>query len=191
MEFWNNKAAPDGKQSLCKLCMKDSQKRKGQMEKDGRQSLKVLKGAVVPSFYDQPEKIRVVAQAWIENPNATIGQISKITNLPYNQINFYCYHNPYLKVFRQLAQKKVKNLIPLALKGLESCLRNEDARIRLTAALEILKSEKILGAERVDVTVEDIRSRPIKEVHRLVQEAKLIPLPSISETEVIGTDNVN
>lgn len=195
VNFYRMANAPDGLAYKCKPCQNQINKERVKRNKGEYQARKrvnggFINGTIVPALYpkimDQPETIRKVVIAWMENPTARKEEIAQITGLKLNQLNWACYHNPYLKAFRSLAQKSIKNLIPLAVHGLKECLTSENEKVKLTAALELLKSEKILGSERIEVTVEDSRSRSVEDVRKLIQEAKLIPQPTISDSELIG-----
>ncbi len=197
-EFYKSPNTYDGLYSKCKSCFNKIAKQRRQRIKEEIKAERAkrgnfVSGTIVPTLYpkimDQPDTIRKVVTAWMENPNATKYEIATMTNMTVANISWACYHNPYLKAFRSLAQKSVKNLIPLAVHGLKQCLSSSDLNLVSKVAIELLKSEKILGSERIDVTVDDVRSKPIEEVRRLVQEAKLIPQPTISSDQLIGTPN--
>jgi hypothetical protein len=193
-DFYHYKRSKDGYYFKCKTCQDNYLKeRKGKLKE--LRKVAYVNGTEVPvktiDISRQPDTIKRIATCWIEHPTFSISQIGQILGIPAKQIKYYCYFNPYLKAFRELAKKSVSNLIPLAIKGFRECLTSDNERIKLDAATLLLKSERVLGSDKLDVTVSNNDEIiDVKELRKIVQAAKLIPDQTIPD-EYLITNGTN
>lgn len=134
---------------------------------------------------DQSETIKRVVATLIENPRARDKELAELAGVSFLTIKKAFQSNAYVKVLRQLATGRMKALIPYALKGLKECLESTNDRVKLDASIALLKSERIMGTDKIDVTVTEGR-KSIEEMREIVRRAKLIPSPMVEEALVIG-----
>ncbi len=173
------------RQDWCKDCY-NSYQRANYKKKHGTLLPKIRhKKMNYPVFQAQSTTIQKVVYCLLEDPEMPKEEIAKRCDIKPNSLNVYFWSNPYLKALRLLAGKKLTNMIPKAIRGFSELLNSADDQVRLKAVTEILKSENILGPEKVSVDVNDLRSMPEHELRQLVHEATKIPSETI-EGELIS-----
>lgn len=179
-----DKSSKDGHQKWCKTCVNDyvyvhvkqKRKRKKDMWASGM--------APLPVLYDQPDRVKEIVKAFLENPKASYKEVAKIVGLSQNMVSRYCAENDYLRALRQLASHKMGSLIPLAVAGYEQSLTSDNQDVKLRAATKLLENENIMGPARVDISVNDLRNWPVDKLKELVSQGSEIPVPTI-DAEVI------
>lgn len=131
------------------------------------------------------EKVRKLAIFMLENRKLSRQEISEQTGIPYQTLCELIRDSDLLQAIRGQASKKMLAMIPLAVQGFEDSLQTKNDKIKFMASQELLRSEKILGPERVDVTVNDNSTRTIEELQEKIKRAQNIPSPTI-DAEVIS-----
>lgn len=133
---------------------------------------------------NRAEKIRKLAIYMLENPTMTREEIGLAMGIPYQSLCALIRDTQLLQAIKGAASKAVLGMIPLAVKGFEDSLKSENDKIKYFASKDLLQTEKILGAERVDITINDNSQRTVEELQDMIKEAQKIPPPTI-DAEII------
>lgn len=142
----------------------------------------------LPKYMDiqfQHDDVKKIALAFVENPKMTMVEISKLVGINYRNVRAICTGNPYLRAMRSIASQRMGAFIPKALVAMDESLESPDARVKLSAATKILEDQEVMGPQKLNVAVTDLRERPENELRNLIKEALVIPAQTISDDEVI------
>lgn len=130
-------------------------------------------------------RIKDLAIFMLENPDLTRMEAAEKFGISYQSLCSLMRDSQLLQAIKGHASKKVLGLIPLAVQGMEDSLRTKNDKIKYLASQELLRSEKILGPERIDVTLNDNSQRTIEELQEKIKRAQEIPKPTI-DAEIIS-----
>ncbi len=131
------------------------------------------------------ERLKKLAIFMLENPKLTRHEISEQFGIPYQVLCEFMRDSLLLQAVKGFASKKILGMIPLAVQGMEDSITSDNSKIKFMASQELLRSEKILGPERVDVTINDTSTRTIEELQEKIRKAQAIPSPTI-DAEIIS-----
>ena len=143
-----------------------------------------------PKAFDlrkQPDLIKEVVRCFIEDPDRNPRDIAKELRIPIKSIKYLMRDNRYLYALRMIASNKFTKYIPLALKGFRECLLTSNMEVKLRACTKVLENENILGPTRVDLSVNDLRDRPIEEIDRIIKAGQALGEQTILNAELIGS----
>lgn len=138
------------------------------------------------SLDNQTEKVQRIAWAYIENPKATHREISKATGIPITWCKELSNTNSYLSTLRIVASRKMTKLIPRALKSVEEALTSSNEDVKFRSAVKVLDNERVLGPERIDVTVNDLRHQSNERLQELVKAGQGVAEQVVIDAEVIS-----
>lgn len=125
------------------------------------------------------ERLKKILLFMIENPEKNKEEVAAAFDISYSTLANYLRDSSLLRHLRGMASKRVLGMIPLAVQGFEDSLRSGNDKIKYFASKDLLQSEHILGAERVDVTITDNSSRTLEELQEAINQAKQVPLVTI------------
>jgi hypothetical protein len=183
-EFGMDKAQVDGKVKWCKPCIKTHRLER---EKDRTYKLKIRKAPKqLKGFEDQPESIQKIVNVLYENPKLNNREIAVLVGLTPGTIDSYLRSNSFLKSLRYRGSLAISKMIPNAVQSLRESLEAQSEEVKLKASVKILESEKVLGPERVDVTVNDLSNKSYEELVGILGNIKVPNLPPSIDAEVIG-----
>jgi len=135
---------------------------------------------------ERSKAIEMVVMCIVEDPNAKLADIRRKTGLRRGQIQEVFGSNPYLKTLKRVATRRVTLMIPEAVKALLQSIKQSDStEVKFKAAVKVLENEDVLGPNKIDVTVNDLRSKSDAELRKIIEEAQQIPSQTI-EAELIG-----
>ena len=184
--FGKNRYYPDGLHSRCKACVKaDIERRKTKpLLATRRRKVRSLKNR--PKLENQNSRIQQIVFALAENPKITCEELAQQTGLTSNSIRPMFYTNEYLKSLRRQGSSEVTRMIPEAVHALRGSLGAKSEDVVLKAAVKILESEKVMGPERLEVTVNDYAGKSNKELEDMIMGSVAVPKATIIEAEVIS-----
>lgn len=131
------------------------------------------------------ERIKNLAIFMIENPKMSRQELADTFAVSYLTMCRLIRESGLLQNIKMQASKKILSMIPLAVQGMEDSLTTKNDKIKFLASQELLRSEKILGPEHVDVTINDNSTRTIEELQEKIRRAQSIPSPTI-DAEIIS-----
>lgn len=131
------------------------------------------------------ERVREFIKFMIENPGLNRKQLALAYGVPETTVDRYLSENNILKALRGHASKKMLTMIPLAVQGFEDSITSNNAKIKYLASKDLLQSERILGPERVDVTIEDTSAKSVEELKQIIERAQKVP-PQTIDAELIS-----
>lgn len=178
--FYKSSIGTNGRAFHCKECSNLSSSEKYKVKK------KLLKKRDIVPIQDQHETVKKIVALLLENPKATIDKIAEEVGISPHTVIGYFNDNAYVKALRLLATRKVSSFIPLAIQGLKDSVESKNPDVKYKASVKLLENEDVIGATKVDVTVNDMRNRPISELEEIVARAKTIPQQTISEAELLS-----
>ena len=188
-KFYRNNALKDGRSLMCALCTKADFKRRynsGNHLKGKRKVTARLAKNVMVKLEAQPEKVREIVALLIEDPKITWPEIANKTGLTVGTVRQYCYSNGYITAMRRLATHKISSFTPLALSAIKDSLTSNNADVKFRAGVKVLDNEGVLGPDRVDVTITDLRNQSTDKLQELLKQAQAVPHQQIVDAEVIG-----
>lgn len=144
-----------------------------------------MKEVAVARKGNRIEKIRKLAVFMLENTNLSRQEVALGFGIPYQSLCELMRDSQLLQAIKGVASKKVLGMIPIAVQGMEDSIKSKNDKIKFMASQELLRSEKILGPERIDVTVSDNSNRTIEELQEKIRRAQTIPSPTI-DAEIIS-----
>ena len=177
-EYFKTKVTKDGIRGTCKECNYRGN------QKTNERYIQSLESGGIP-FEKMKDVMKAIAQCYLENPRVKIQEVAERLGLKVSTIRAYSYTNPYIRALRLVASNKVSLMLPKAIKALEDSLDSGVPDVKLKASLKLLENENILGPSKLDVKVDDIRSRPVEELQAIIERAKAIPMPTM-DAEVIS-----
>lgn len=133
---------------------------------------------------DKQERTRKMIQVVLDNPGITREELAEKLGMSMSTLYHTLNHGNVMAALRLGAHKKVINMIPLAVKGYEDSLKSKNDKIKYLSSKDLLQSEKILGPERVDITVTDNSEKTEEELRELISRAQQIPVSTI-DAEII------
>lgn len=131
------------------------------------------------------ERVKEVAHYMIDNPGCTQLEMAHAMGLNPVTLNRYFHSSELLSALKDSSSKRILGMLPLAVKGFRDSLTTKNEKIKYFASKDLLQTEKILGPERIDVTIQDNSNRTVEELQALIQDAQKIPAPTI-DAELIG-----
>lgn len=133
---------------------------------------------------NKTERVRKLAIHMLENPKMSRQELAASFGVSYQVLCALMRDSQLLQQIGDSARKRMVTMIPLAVQGIEDSL-HEKGKIKFMAAQEVLRSEKVLGPDRVDVTINDNSQRTIEELQEKIRRAQAIPHPTI-DAEIIS-----
>jgi len=121
----------------------------------------------------------------LENPKLSRQEVAEKYGIGYQVLCSLMRDSQLLQQIRGLASKKMIAMIPLAMEGMEDSLKTKNEKVKFMASQEVLRSENILGPNRVDITISDNSNKTIEELQEKIKKAQEIPHPTI-EAEIIS-----
>lgn len=182
-EFYRNSSKKDGLSEHCKPCWRAYLKHRNETKPIRMKRKKML--ASSKDFENQPEKVKAIVFALVENPNASAEEVGKKVGLGAESIRKHMSQNTYLRALRGFGSEKVTRMLPKALHALEKSLEAKSEDVALKAAKEVLQNEKVLGPDRIDVTVNDLSSKTNAELEAIIASIPSAPSQTI-EAEIIS-----
>jgi DNA-binding Lrp family transcriptional regulator len=185
-DFYKNICKKDGLSEMCKVCTLTYRK-----DRDRRLTIKMKrkpKGKNViqsADFENQPDRIKAIVFALVEDPKITVLELAEKVGLEPDSVRKHMHKNQFLRALRGFGAEKVTRMLPKALYALDKSLEANSEDVRLKAAKEVLQNEKVLGPERIDVTVNDLASKTNAELEAMLAAIKLAPQNTI-EAEIIS-----
>lgn len=161
-QFYSNKSTKTGKGSYCRACL-SARRKKARAE---------FQLSARPLLEEQQNEVKKIVQVLMENPRMKVVDIAKETGLTPAEVTFHMNRNEYMKAVQMIATRKVKNLIPKALKGLDESLVSKDGDIKLKSSMEVLKSEGVLGPTKIEVT-SGVSELTVQQLQDIILRAKL------------------
>lgn len=132
-----------------------------------------------PDIVHKNDVIKKLAHFMIDNPGLNQTEIGMALGLSHTSISNYLRDSRLLQAVKGNASKRVLQMIPLAVKGFEDSLKSKNEKIKYFSSKDLLQTERILGPERIDVTIEDNSNRTVEELQELIKDAQKIPSPTI------------
>lgn len=131
------------------------------------------------------EKLKEVIAFMLENPDLNRGETATAMGMSIANLSKLLHTPELLRILRDGSHKKVLSMLPLAVKGFQDSLQSRNDKIKYLSSTDLLKSEKVLGPERIDLTIQDNSERTVEELKAMIEEAQKIPSPTI-DAELIG-----
>jgi predicted transcriptional regulator len=177
-DFYKSSMLKGGYQAYCKECLASYTK----IDK-----LRVRKPELVKEMAKKlNERERMVAHLLIDNPNLTYGEIGEYIGVSAATVMSYMKRGRLLKAIRSAASNEVIRMIPRAIQAYRDLLdQNENLGEKQKVATKILESEKLLGPNRMEIGVTDMRNESTERLRELIKEAKDFPDQVIQEAEVV------
>lgn len=85
----------------------------------------------------------------------------------------------YLKNLKMYGGREVVGMVPDALNALKKSLKDK-GDTRLKAAVKILENADILGPTKIDLLVNDLRSKTESELQAILAQAKTVPAQTVT-----------
>lgn len=130
------------------------------------------------------KRVREIVFHMLEHPGLNRTELAASLGVHPNTLRYYLDDSLVLAALKGSAHKRVLAMIPLAVKGFEDSLKTDNEKIKYFASKDLLQTEKILGPERIDVTVQDNSNKTVEELQEMIRQAQAIPAPTL-EAEII------
>lgn len=184
-EFHLNRSQHDGRARECKSCYKDYLR-----EKAARPYLRKPRKRFEPTAKDldlneQPLLARKIALALAENPKASPEEIAIKCDSTEGSIRQQMSKNGFLRMLKIVSSEKMALMLPNAVQAFAESLNARSEDVKLKAATRLLESEKVLGPDHVDVTINDYSGKTTQELWTMLCAIK-VPQPTIQDAEVIS-----
>ena len=171
-EFTKNKAKAGGRETLCKPCWK------------AKYMPKVENGLIVRT---EEEELKKIVETYMLHPEWSRAKVAKHLKMSADVVSYHMRKNPYLKAVHQIATKQMQGYIPLAMVAFEESLKSKNGETKYRAASDLLKSEGILGAGKIDLTINDVSSMPVEKLVEIVKRTAEKPVEqTIIDAEVVS-----
>jgi predicted transcriptional regulator len=121
---------------------------------------------------EQEDEVKRIALCLMEEPSRNVVEISEVTGLEPKVIRYHMKKNEYMRAVHLVATREMKNLIPLAVRGMRDSLSSKDVDVKLRSSLEVLKSENVLGPTRMEVIGGGITDLTVKQLQDIVQRVR-------------------
>lgn len=179
-EFYKNAATRDGLSQHCRACTRDYLKHRDQSKFLFQRKQKKIPTLKEINFEAQPDKVKQLVGILIENPKTTAEEMALKMDLSVSTVRHYMYSNPFLVALRHSGISQITKMIPAALEALKGSLNAASEEVRLKASVKVLENEKILGPERIDLTVSTYHNKSTEELEEIYKQAQLPPPQTIS-----------
>lgn len=178
--FSRDRNSSDGRQRKCKECQKNYCV--GRVPKGGRRASVAVKS----TFEAQPETVRAIIECMMENPRMPFAEMAQRVGVSASRCQKIVYSNSYIGALRQVAGRKLSNLIPKAVRSLDESLESANADVKFKSAVKLLENEQVLGPNRVDVTLNDLRNQPVDKLQEIIKQGAAVPNQVIIDAEVVS-----
>lgn len=178
-EFGKCTGRRNGRQAYCKACMKDRQV----MVRTGKIPLKVGNSETrdITNL-----RIKKMAHILIDKPDMEVVELAKEVGLAPSTVQGYLSSNKILRAFRGVGAKAISRMVPESIRAYRDILNQ---RVNLgeanKVATKILENEKIIGPNRMDIGIVEMKEQSNEQLMRIVKEAQEFPAQVIQEAEVV------
>ena len=184
-KFYKNAARLDGLSQYCKTHTKEYLESRAKKSTFSFQKKKRITKAADVKFENQPESIKKIVMYLAENPKLTCEQLAARVEISPQTVRGYMSTNDFLKAIRGVGASQITKMIPAALHAFQSSLDAKSEDVKLKAAVKLLESEKVLGPDRVDITVNDLSQKSNAELEAIIANTVIVPVQTL-EAEVIS-----
>lgn len=182
-DFHKDSKSIDGISFKCKECVKDYVKLRVKPAFQMRKYRKYSNEDMILS--KQPEKIQKIVAYLTENPKISCEELGQKVDLEATTVRNYMLSNPFLRSLREVGLIKVNHLIPKALQALEESLESPAGMVKLNASVKVLEDQKVLGPQKIDVTVSSYENKSYEELLNIVKSYTPPPPPTL-DAQVIS-----
>jgi hypothetical protein len=180
-EFAKSQMSKTGKQSYCRKCMEERNKAVLMGLLPSRAGLGGREKKELSNL-----KIKKIAHMLIENPDQDLAVIAAGCGLSIGTVKNYVTRGRVLRALRGMGAKRVSSMIPQAVKAYEDLLRQRDNLTELNkVATKVLENEKVIGPNRVDIGLVEMKEESTENLMRMVKEVRDFPEQVIMEAEVV------
>lgn len=135
---------------------------------------------------DLGKRARLIAEFYFSHPNMSRKDIAKELGISQQRVSQVLTHPKVRAVYRVLARGRQSDLLSKAVKAQEECLdQSQNLQVKLKAAEDILKSEKVLDNPITPIAV-DIRISDVRVLQEKVQKAASQQIGDIIEGEIVA-----
>ncbi len=122
------------------------------------------------AFSKLHEKTRIIVEAHFEHPNLTQTDLAKKIGVPKQRVSAVLNHPRVQALFPVLARKKLKSMVPMAIKRLGQ-LANQDRNLEVSRKVteRVLDSEKVLEVQEIKIK-NTFEVMPTDELTRIVKQ---------------------
>ena len=113
---------------------------------------------------------RAIAEYYLTHPKATTPQIAEQFGVSPSRVRAILVGNRFLKALRMATVHKVRFAMNRAADTLIECLDSTSEDVRLKSATKILENEGVLGPDKVNLEINDMRNVPLSKLIEIASQ---------------------